>query len=102
MKALGWPATLAGSQALPRKKAENFVARLGIGSSAKVLDVACGTGNTAIPAARTGAEVAGVDIAPNLLTSGRQARRGREPERAFEEGDAENLPFPDHSFDVGS
>jgi SAM-dependent methyltransferase len=48
-------------------EAENFVGRLGIQAGAKVLDVACGTGKTAIPAAKTGASVTGVDIATNLL-----------------------------------
>src|SRR5215469_7939447 len=53
------------------RAAEEFVARLGIASRARVLDVACGTGNTAIPAARAGALVTGVDIATNLLEQAR-------------------------------
>src|SRR4051812_26354523 len=43
-----------------------FIARLGFDASDRVLDVACGTGNLALPAARTGATVTGIDIAPNL------------------------------------
>ena len=52
--------------------AEDFVQRIGIPAKASVLDVACGTGNTAIPAARAGASVTGIDIAPNLLAQARQ------------------------------
>src|SRR5215216_3206486 len=47
--------------------AVEFVERLNLKPGMKVLDVACGTGNLAIPAARTGAEVTGIDIAPNLI-----------------------------------
>jgi SAM-dependent methyltransferase len=80
--------------------AEEFVQRLGIAPGSKVLDVACGTGNTAIPAARTGAEVVGVDIATNLLEQARQRAAAENLSVRFHEGDAEDLPFPDHSFDV--
>ncbi len=81
-------------------EAENFVARIGIPAGSKVLDVACGTGNTAIPAAKAGASVTGVDIATNLLEKARTraAREGVNVE--FKEGDAEDLPFPDSRFDV--
>ncbi len=81
-------------------EAENFVNRIGIPSGSKVLDVACGTGNTAIPAAKTGAAVTGVDIATNLLEKAgtRAAREGVNVD--LREGDAEDLPFPDESFDV--
>jgi ubiquinone/menaquinone biosynthesis C-methylase UbiE len=66
----------------------------------RVLDVACGTGNLAIPAARCGAVVFGVDIAPNLLDQAR-ARAGAEGlDIAFREGDAEALPFDDAAFDT--
>ena len=54
------------------RAAEEFVDRLNIRPGMRVLDVACGTGNLAIPAARKGAEVTGVDIAPNLLEQARQ------------------------------
>jgi SAM-dependent methyltransferase len=81
-------------------EAENFVERIGISPGSKVLDVACGTGNTAIPAAKTSASVTGIDIAPNLLEKAR-ARAAREGlDIRFEEGDAEDLPFTDSSFDV--
>ena len=78
----------------------NFVGRLGITAGSKVLDVACGTGNTAIPAARAGADVSGVDIATNLLEQARQRAAAENLSMRFQEGDAENLPFADHSFDV--
>ena len=80
--------------------AAEFVSRLGLGSGTRVLDVACGTGNLAIPAARTGATVRGVDIATNLLEQGR-ARAASEGLRVtFEEGDAEQLPYGDAAFDT--
>jgi ubiquinone/menaquinone biosynthesis C-methylase UbiE len=58
-----------------------------------VLDVACGTGNLAIPAARKGAQVTGVDIAPNLLSQARHRAAAKGLQITFEEGDAEDLPF---------
>src|SRR5690349_17875140 len=80
--------------------AEEFVSRLPISPKMRVLDVACGTGNLAIPAARKGADVTGIDIAPNLLEQAR-ARAAEEGLKAtFEEGDAERLPYPDAHFDV--
>jgi SAM-dependent methyltransferase len=82
------------------KEGETFVARLGITPQSKVLDVACGTGNTAIPAARTGAEVIGVDIATNLLQAASKRAAADNLNIRFEEGDAEDLPFPDQAFDV--
>jgi ubiquinone/menaquinone biosynthesis C-methylase UbiE len=81
-------------------EAEAFVNRLPIQRGMQVLDVACGTGNLAIPVARKGAVVTGVDIAANLLEQAR-ARADKEGLKAeFSEGDAEQLPFPDGHFDV--
>jgi ubiquinone/menaquinone biosynthesis C-methylase UbiE len=80
--------------------AERFVDRLQIQPGARVLDVACGTGNLAIPAARTGAQVWGVDIAPNLLDQARERANAEGLRATFEEGDAEQLPYPDAHFDV--
>ena len=80
--------------------AAEFVGRLGLKPGDKVLDVACGTGNTAIPAARTGADVTGVDIAPNLIDQA-VARAVAEGVKAkFEVGDAEALQYDDASFDA--
>ena len=81
-------------------EAENFVARLNLKPGASLLDVACGTGNSAIPAARAGAKVTGVDIATNLLAQARKRVADEQVDIHFEEGDAEELPYPDRSFDV--
>lgn len=80
--------------------AEEFVDRLQIQPEARVLDVACGTGNLAIPAARRSAFVEGVDIAPNLLEQARARAAAEGLQATFEEGDAERLPYPDANFDV--
>lgn len=82
------------------KGAADFVANLDIKPGMTVLDVACGTGNTALPAARAGAIVTGIDIAPNLIEQA-IARAAAEGVRAeFEVGDAEDLPYEDASFDA--
>ncbi len=77
-----------------------LIARLNLQPGAKVLDVACGTGNLAIPAARTGAVVTGVDIAPNSLAAARERAEREDLTIQFDEGDAEELPYPDGTFDV--
>ncbi len=81
-------------------EAAQFVERLEVPSGARVLDVACGTGNTAIPAARAGGEVTGVDIATNLLEQASKRAAAEQLKVRFQEGDAEELPFPDHSFEM--
>ena len=80
--------------------AEQFAARLAIPAGAHVLDVACGTGNLSLPLARAGAFVTGVDIAPNLLVQARERSRAEGLEVRFDEGDAEQLPYPPGSFDA--
>jgi 2-polyprenyl-3-methyl-5-hydroxy-6-metoxy-1,4-benzoquinol methylase len=80
--------------------AEEFIARLNIPPGARVLDVACGTGNTSLPLARGGAQVTGVDIATNLLEQARARAAAEALDITFEEGDAEQLPYPDASFDA--
>lgn len=80
--------------------AEEFVNGLGLKPGMKVLDVACGTGNLAIPAARAGAVVTGLDIAPNLLDQARERARAEGVEAEFDVGDAEAMPYEDASFDV--
>ena len=80
--------------------AEAFTDRLDLHSGVHVLDVACGTGNTAIPLARNGCVVTGVDIAPNLLVQARERAAAKGLNLQFDEGDAEALPYPDASFDA--
>jgi ubiquinone/menaquinone biosynthesis C-methylase UbiE len=82
------------------KAAEKFVSHLPIQRGSRVLDVACGTGNTAIPAARAGAIVTGVDIASNLLAQARQRSAQEGLAITFAEGDAERLSYADASFDA--
>src|SRR6476469_5995745 len=75
--------------------AEEFIARLALRPGESVLDVACGTGNLAIPAARAGACVTGIDIAPNLIAQARHEARTAGLDVEFEVGDAEALPYHD-------
>jgi len=77
-----------------------LVEACGIGPGMRVLDVAAGTGNASLPAARTGADVTASDLTPELLDAGR-ARAAAEGLRLdWVEADAEHLPFGDESFDV--
>jgi SAM-dependent methyltransferase len=80
--------------------AEEYVARLALWPGESVLDVACGTGNLAIPAARSGATVTGVDIAPNLIARARAEARAAGCRVYFEVGDAEALPYGIGQFDT--
>src|SRR6266540_1036146 len=85
-----------------RESGEALVQRLGITKGLKVLDLGCGDGTTALPAAKLGADVLGVDIARNLVEAGnkRAAEQGL-TNLKFQEGDASNLEqFPDKSFDL--
>lgn len=79
---------------------EPFAARIALQPGDRVLDVACGTGNVAIPLARRGAMVTGVDIAPNLLVQARGRAAAEGLAIQFDEGDAEQLPYADGAFDV--
>lgn len=80
--------------------AEEFMARQPLKCGSRVLDVACGTGNLAVIAARQGCVVSGVDIAENLIAQAR-TRAVREGLRIdFREGDAEALPFAVGQFDL--
>lgn len=80
--------------------AEEFIGRLNLQKGERVLDVACGSGNLAIPAARAGAIVTGVDIAPNLIEQARARAADENLECQFDEGDAEQMPYADASFDT--
>jgi ubiquinone/menaquinone biosynthesis C-methylase UbiE len=77
-----------------------FMDRQGVTPKMRVLDVACGTGNLAIPAAEAGAAVTGLDIALNLLTEARARAARKGVEVQFREGDAEALPCDDGAFDL--
>jgi SAM-dependent methyltransferase len=77
-----------------------LVAAAGIGAGRRVLDVAAGTGNAAIPAAQSGADVVASDLTPELLDAGRARAEALGVELQWVPADAEHLPFDDASFDV--
>src|SRR4051812_21722556 len=77
-----------------------LVEACGIGPDMSVLDVAAGTGNAAIPAAKAGAKVTASDLTPELFEAGRERAEAEGVQLDWVEADAENLPFEDASFDV--
>jgi ubiquinone/menaquinone biosynthesis C-methylase UbiE len=85
-----------------RGSGENLVDKLGVSEGLKVLDLGCGDGTTALPAARRGADVLGVDIASNLVEAGnRRAKEEGLTNLTFQEGDASELAeLDDQSFDL--
>jgi SAM-dependent methyltransferase len=85
-----------------RESGEALAGTLGIRPGMRVLDLGCGDGNTALPAAKLGADVLGVDIARNLVDAGnRRAREQGLTKCVFQVGDATNLlPLRDQSFDL--
>jgi ubiquinone/menaquinone biosynthesis C-methylase UbiE len=85
-----------------RESGESLVNRIGIKQGMKVLDLGCGDGTTALPAAKLGADVLGVDIASNLVAAGNQrAQEMNITNCRFQEGDATNLEgLEDKSFDL--
>ncbi len=85
-----------------RESGEALVKGLGITKGLKVLDLGCGDGTTALPEARLGADVLGVDIARNLVDAGnKRAKEQGLTNCTFQEGDASNLhELKDHSFDL--
>lgn len=84
-----------------RTSGEELVATLGIAKGQRVLDLGCGDGTTAVPAAMLGADVLGVDIAANLVEAGnRRARAAQLSNLVFREGDASHLrELPNAAFD---
>src|SRR5437762_10155198 len=75
-----------------RESGEAVIESLGVNPGLKVLDLGCGDGTTALPAARRGADVLGVDIARNLVDAGNQrAAEAGLPNVTFETGDASDL-----------
>ncbi len=88
--------------ALMRQSGEAVVQSLGVTPPLRALDLGCGDGTTAIPLARLGAEVVGIDIATNLVDAGNKRAAAEGLNRlTFQEGDACNLQgVSDHSFDL--
>jgi ubiquinone/menaquinone biosynthesis C-methylase UbiE len=86
--------------ALIQSVADQVAEALDIQAGWRVLDVATGSGNAAISAARLGAEAAGVDYVPALLERGRRRVEAEGLDVALVEGDAEALPFGDSEFDA--
>ena len=80
--------------------ARQYYERLDIPPGAKLLDVACGSGQLALMASRDGFDSTGVDIAENLIERARERGAAERLNAHFEVADAESLPFPDGSFDV--
>jgi SAM-dependent methyltransferase len=79
---------------------DRIVAELVPGPGIRLLDVACGTGGVALRAARTGADVVGIDISADQLEKARRAAADAGLAIRFEEGDAEELPYADAEFDT--
>ena len=77
-----------------------FLTRLAVTPGTRMLDVACGAGQIAIPAARAGVRVTGVDIASNLIEQAQTRAKAEGVEARFDEGDAEMLPYQDAAFDL--
>jgi ubiquinone/menaquinone biosynthesis C-methylase UbiE len=77
-----------------------LVQALEVGPDDRVLDVAAGTGNAAIPAAETGASVVASDLCPDLLEAGGRAAAERGVDLEWREANAHELPFGDNEFDV--
>jgi ubiquinone/menaquinone biosynthesis C-methylase UbiE len=101
-KALWEKGDFTAIAAVMRESGEALVRSLGVTPSMRVLDVGCGDGTTALPLARLGADVTGVDIARNLVEAGNKRAAAAGLDRLkFREGDACNLEgVGDHSFDL--
>ncbi len=80
--------------------AMDFLASSNIPAGAKVLDVGCGAGQTALPMARKGSRVTGIDLASNLVEAARKRAQAEGLAVQFDEGDAEDLPYESASFDI--
>jgi len=81
-------------------EAEAFYRRLAVSPGSRLLDVACGSGELALIAARNGVDVTGIDIAENLVERARERARVEGLSARFLEADAEDLPFSNATFDV--
>ena len=78
----------------------SLVEASGLGRGDRVIDIAAGSGNASIPAARTGADVVATDLTPELLDAGRARAEAEGLDLAWQVADAEDLPFDDGEFDV--
>ena len=101
-KALWEKGDFTAIAAFMRESGEAVVESLGVKPPLRALDLGCGDGTTALPLARLGAEVTGIDIARNLVEAGnRRAKQAGLSRLKFQEGDACNLQgVGDHSFDL--
>jgi SAM-dependent methyltransferase len=79
---------------------ESLCEALDLRAGERVLDVAAGNGNATLAAARRWCDVVSTDYVPTLLERGRSRASAEGLQVKFEQADAENLPYPDHSFDV--
>ncbi|MGG5260784.1 class I SAM-dependent methyltransferase [Phycicoccus avicenniae] len=77
-----------------------LVEACGVGPGDRVLDVAAGSGNASLPAARAGADVTASDLTPELLEAGRARAAAAGLDLLWDVADAEELPYPDATFDV--
>jgi len=82
------------------QEARVFYEQIDLPAGARMLDVACGSGQVALWAARDGVDITGVDIASNLVRRAQARAKAEGLKARFVEGDAEDLPFDDGSFDV--
>ena len=77
-----------------------LVRAAGVAPGQRVLDVGAGTGNATLPAAAAGAHVVGTDVAPELMAIGERAAKDQGLSVTWQVADAQDLPFPDATFDV--
>src|SRR5438094_7850824 len=96
----GW-AHFAPLEAITTQPAAELVRRASPRAGQRVLDVACGTGVVAVTAARLGARVTGLDLTPELLERARETARIAGVDLVWHQGDVEQLPFADETYDMG-
>ena len=95
----GW-AHFAPLEAITTQPAAELVRRASPRAGQRVLDVACGTGVVAVTAARSGARVTGLDLTPELLERARENARIAGVQIEWHQGDVEQLPFADGTYDM--
>jgi SAM-dependent methyltransferase len=96
---MAW-AGFATSEAFTGMAAPRLVSHAGVKPGVKLLDVGCGTGTVALTAARAGAKVTGIDLTPELIARAKENAALTHSEIQWHEGDVEELPFGDATFDV--